>query len=167
MKALKIALGVVAVLAIGLVVFLATFDIGKYKGLIQDQAKAATGRELVIGGIHMAISLTPTVVLDDVTFSNAPWGSRPQMVTVKRIEATASLLPLLSGKVSISKIALGDADVLLEVNKQGKANWEFEGQEAAKDAKAAPAQQSQALNIDAIDVNGLKLAYKEDRKSVV
>ena len=64
MKIAKIVAGiVVAVLVVVLVIFLATFDIGKYKGTIQDQAKAATGRNVQIGDIKMSFSLTPAVTL--------------------------------------------------------------------------------------------------------
>jgi len=160
MKALKILAAVVAVVIVGLVIFIATFDVGKYKGVIEQQAKAATGRDVTIGNIKMAVSLTPTVLVEDVTLANAEWGSRPQMVTLKRLEAQAELLPLLSGTIKIGKIEVGDADVLLEVNKAGKANWEFP-QAPKEPAKPETAQQQQALNIGALEAKNLKLAYKD------
>ncbi|TAL00805.1 MAG: AsmA family protein [Rhodospirillaceae bacterium] len=163
MKALKIAAAVIAVLVIGLGIFLATFDVGKYKGLIEEQAKAATGRDVTIGTVRMALSLTPTVLVEDVTLANAPWGSRPQMVTVKKLEARAALLPLLSGHIDIGKISVSDADVLLEVNKQGVANWEFAG--ASKDATAPqnPSGAQSALSVGAVEVTNLKLGYKDEK----
>jgi len=137
MKALKIAGGVIAVVIVGLVIFLVTFDVSQYKGLIQDQAKAATGREVKIGDIKLAVSLTPAIVLSDVSLANATWGSRPEMLTVKRFEASVQLIPLLSGFVKVSGLKVVEGDALLEVNKDGKANWEFDVPPAPADQPAS------------------------------
>jgi uncharacterized protein involved in outer membrane biogenesis len=160
MKALKIVGGILAVIVIGLVIFIATFDVGKYKGMIEEQAKLATGREVKIGGLHMAVSLTPTVIVEDITVANAPWGSKPTMLSVKRIEAHASLLPLLTGKVDISKIGVETADALLEVNKQGVGNWEFDTTKGGTQARPSQEQTTQ-LNVGAISVKDLKIDYKD------
>lgn len=153
MKALKISLAVVALLIVAVVVFLLTFDVGQYKGLIQDQAKAATGRELKIGDIKMGLSLTPTVIITDVTFANAPWGSKPEMLTAKSVSVGLSLMPLLSGEVKVSDVALAGADALLEVNRDGKPNWEF-GEKSAST-------ETPPITIDTVAVDGLKLAYRD------
>ncbi len=159
MKVAKIAGIIVAVLVVVLVIFIATFDIGKYKGVIQDQAKAATGREVVIGDIKMAFSLTPAVTLSSVTVANAPWGSRPQMVILKSAVARLALIPLLSGKVDIASITAEDPDLWLETDRQGKGNWEFTSAPAAGQAKGGDA----ALNVGALGAKGLKLNYKDGK----
>ena len=112
MKAWKIVAAVVAVLVIGFVAFVLTFDIGKYKGAIEAQAKAATGREVAIGSIRMGLSLTPTIVLTDVSVANAPGGSRPQMIIMKSVSAQVELLPLLSNQVNVNKITMDGPDIL-------------------------------------------------------
>jgi uncharacterized protein involved in outer membrane biogenesis len=33
--------------------------------------------------------------VENVTFQNAPWGSRPEMVRVKNLQIQVSLLPLI------------------------------------------------------------------------
>ncbi|MBX7199819.1 MAG: AsmA family protein [Rhodospirillaceae bacterium] len=160
MKIAKIAGIVIAVLVVVLAIFIATFDIGKYKGLIQDQAKAATGRDVAIGDIKMAFSLTPAVTLSDVTLANAPWGSRPQMVVLKSAEAHLSLIPLLSGKIDIASITAEDPDLWLETDRQGKGNWEFTGAAPA----GAPAKSGDAaLNVGALGAKNLKLSYKDGK----
>ena len=153
MKAVKIIAGVVVVLIIAVAGFVLTFDVAKYKGLIQDQAKAATGRDVTIGNIKLAISLNPGVVISDVTLSNAPWGSKPVMVSAKRIEASTQLIPLLSGNIKIAGLKLVDADILLEVNKDGKPNWEFD---VPPSTSPAP-----ALSIPTFNGSNLKLEYRD------
>ncbi|MDX2145572.1 MAG: AsmA family protein [Rhodospirillaceae bacterium] len=154
MKALKIiGIGLVVIVA-AIVGVLLTVDVGAYKGIIQDQAKAATGREVKIGEVSLAISLTPAIVVTDLSFANAPWGSRPEMATIKRIEAGTQLIPLLLGTVNISGLKVIDADVLLEVNAAGKSNWTF-------DVPADPNAKPIPLNISGVDAQGLKLAYRD------
>src|SRR4051812_47875298 len=99
MNITKIAGIVLAVLFLLVLVFAATFDIGKYKGLIENKARTATGRTVSIGDIRLAASLTPTITLLDVKVANAPWGTRAEMVTIKRVDIAAELLPLLHGQV--------------------------------------------------------------------
>jgi len=157
MKAVKIVAGIVVVLIIAVAGFLLTFDVSQYKGLIQEQAKAATGREVKIGDIKLSISLNPAIVISDVALANAPWGSRPEMVTAKRIEASTQLIPLLSGNVKIAGLKLVDADVLLEVNKDGKPNWEF-------DVPPSPSSPAPALSIPSFTGSNLKLAYRDAKQ---
>lgn len=159
MKVLKIVGGLVVLVIVGVVIFAMTFDIAKYKGTIEAQTKAATGRDITIGDIRMGISLTPTIVLTDVALGNAPWGSRPQMMIVKKLEAKIELLPLLSSQVNITKIAVDGADMLLETNKAGQQNWVF--QTAAPPQDAAPAGDQQAVNVSAIDATNMKIAIKD------
>lgn len=81
---LIVAAGVVLVIIVAAVVALRSMDFNKYKGLIAGQVKSATGRELKIGGnINLEIGFSPAVVVEDVSFANAPWGSRPDMVKVR------------------------------------------------------------------------------------
>jgi uncharacterized protein involved in outer membrane biogenesis len=161
MKILKIVAGVAAVLIAGVVVALMTVDVSQYKGVIQDQAKAATGREVTIGDIKLSLSLSPAIVVTDVKVANAPWGSRPQMLTAKSLEAQTQLVPLLFGTVNISGLKLVDPDVILETDAQGKGNWEFTP--ATQQTTAAPGDSPDVppLNISGVAVEGLKLAYRD------
>ncbi|WP_404380637.1 AsmA family protein [Caenispirillum salinarum] len=121
LKGLGIAV-VAAVVAVAAI--LMSVDVNQYRGVIEEQAEAATGRDLSIGGpIELSISLSPAVVLQDVAFANAPWGSRPEMVTARRLEAQVELLPLLSGEIKVRRLVLVGPDVLLEVNEDGVGNW--------------------------------------------
>ena len=120
MKIAKIAGIVAAVLFLVVLIFAATFDIGKYKTTIESEAKEATGRTVSIGDIRLAASLTPTMTLLDVKVSNAPWGTRPQMATIKRVDVAAELLPLLRGQVRIASVVLDEPDLWLEADARGR-----------------------------------------------
>ena len=112
-------LAVIAVLLVAVVVagvaVLKSMDFNEYRGLIAEQVKAATGRDLTIAGdLRLDISLTPAVAVEGVTFANAAWGSRPEMVTLRRLEVQVELLPLLTGDVRVTRVVLIGLDALLD-----------------------------------------------------
>ncbi|MBT4738965.1 MAG: AsmA family protein, partial [Rhodospirillaceae bacterium] len=153
-----IAGGVVVVLVAGVFVVLATVDINQYKGVIQDQVAAATGRTLTIEGeLELSVSLSPAIELNGVRFQNAEWGSRSDMAVIERIEASVPLLPLVFGNIEVRRLALINPDILLERNAQGQANREFQSEETVADAEA----EASALAISAIEIDGAILAFKD------
>lgn len=147
-KTIKIIFIVVPLLVVALVVgaiaVLMTTDFNQYKPLIAEKTKEATGRDLVIAGdLELGISLTPSVSVAGVSLSNASWSKRPEMVKVERFEAQMSLIPLAFGVIDVQRIVLVGADILLEVDKTGRANFDFKAP-GAKEEPAAPAEQPAA-----------------------
>lgn len=125
----------------------------------------ATGRRFTVGDIGLGLSLRPTVELRDVALANIEGGSRPEMLTARRVEVQAALLPLLSSRVEITRVVLDQPDLLLERTPQGRANWEFRP-EAAPARPAAPAQpaggnQPLALEVGSIRLEGGRLAWRD------
>jgi uncharacterized protein involved in outer membrane biogenesis len=133
--------GLVVVIVGGAVIAVKSIDFNQYRSTIADQVKLATGRDLKIAGdLDVGISLTPTVSVNDVSFSNASWGSRPEMVTVKRFEGQLELLPLISGDIRVKRIVLKGADILLETDAKGQGNWVFAPASPAAQTESAPAE---------------------------
>lgn len=129
----------VAALLVAVVAILKSQDFNQYKGLVAEKVKEATGRDLMLAGdVELALSLTPALAVNDVTFANATWGSRPEMVKLKRLEAQVRLLPLISGRVEVDRIVLKGADILLETNDKGQPNWSFQAAAGGATATAAP-----------------------------
>lgn len=124
---------VVLVLVFG-IVYLNSIDFNQYKSQISEQVRAATGRELVIeGNLDLSVSLSPKVAVDGVSFSNAEWGTRKEMVTVKRLVVQVNLLPLLFGDIQVAQLVLEEPDILLETDAGGTGNWVFRaGEESAE-----------------------------------
>ncbi|MFO1028319.1 MAG: AsmA family protein [Acetobacteraceae bacterium] len=118
--------GVTALAAAGIGVAVATFDPNSLKPRIIEAVHKATGRDLTIGGdIRLRPSLWPTVEVADVSLSNPPGFSRPQMATLKQMRLSLALLPLLSREVEIDSLTLVQPDILLERKPDGQANWQF------------------------------------------
>ncbi len=118
---------VVAVVVAGYVV-LSGMEFDDLRERIEAEAKAATGRDLVIGGkIDLVVSLTPAIAIEQVSFANADWGSRAEMITLDRFEVEVALLPLLSGDIEIRRLVVVRPNILLETDAEGRANWSLEG----------------------------------------
>ncbi len=117
---------IVAVLVAGYAI-VSSLDLQKVAAFAKQEVKGATGRDLLVEGpIELSVSLTPSIDLQDVRFANAPWGSRPEMMTLKRLEIEVELLPLLFGDVVVRRLVAVAPDLLLESDAQGRGNWEFE-----------------------------------------
>jgi uncharacterized protein involved in outer membrane biogenesis len=135
-RILKFLLVAVPLLLIAVVVggiaVLKSTDFNQYKTEIAAEVKKATGRDLIIAGdLRVEISLNPAVAVEGVSFANADWGSRPEMVALDRFEARIAVLPLLFGRLEIDQLVLVGADILLEVDEKGRANFDFGGAKSA------------------------------------
>ena len=122
-----IAVAAVIVLVVGIAaVAIARFDPNTYKPDIVAAVKRATGRDLALNGkISLKPSLWPTIQVGDVTFSNPPGFSRPQMASLQGMELQLGLLPLLSGQFAIERLVLIHPDILLETDAAGHSNWQM------------------------------------------
>jgi uncharacterized protein involved in outer membrane biogenesis len=132
----------------------------------------ATGRRFAVGDISLALSLRPTVALTDIALANAEGGSRPNMLTARRVEVQAALLPLLSRRLEIARVVVTEPDILLEVNAEGRPNWQFRPQapEAAPPAPSpGPAEPSGqpsdplALAVESLRLDRARIAYRDAR----
>ncbi|SEP32384.1 Uncharacterized protein involved in outer membrane biogenesis [Rhodospirillales bacterium URHD0017] len=118
--------GVVALLIVVLLALPSLIDLNARKPEITALVKKVTGRELVIAGpISLSILPTPTVTLSGVKFFNVPGSKNPNMVEVRTVTVKPSLGALLTGNVEVSEVTLVEPKIVLEINAEGKPNWEF------------------------------------------
>ena len=164
---LKIIGGITLLLLIALAVFISTFDINKYKPDIITLVKEKTGRDFNIeGDLKFGYSLVPTVIVDGVRFGNAKWSSNPAMVKIGHFEAQISLLPLLTGSISVNRLVLSDADILLETRKDGTGNWQIESpatsaQGPQKTPETPRVGKIPGFNISEVHIKKSKLTYRD------
>ncbi|MGD1880593.1 MAG: AsmA family protein [Kiloniellaceae bacterium] len=127
MKKLLIGLGVVVALLVAVVVVVSFIPLDRYKGEIQARVKEQTGRDLRIDG-DISLSLFPPVAIsvENVGFANAPGASTAEMATIDRLDVALQILPLLSGEVAIDRFILEKPVINLEVDAEGKPNWQLE-----------------------------------------
>lgn len=156
MKKLLIGLAVVVVLLIAAGVVISLIPLDSYKGEIQARVKEATGRDLRIDG-DISLSLFPPVAVsvEDVGFANAPGATTPEMATIDRLDVALQILPLLGGEVAIDRFILEGPVINLEIDEQGRANWQLQTAEA--EAAPAPSAESGEESTGGAAVSDLRL----------
>lgn len=127
----KWILGIIVFLIVAVTVaiyaILSSYDLNDLKPQLARMVKDTTGRELFLGGdIELEIGLTPTLVIQDVSFQNVSWGSRPELAKIRRLEIKLAVLPLFRRIILFKRLILIDPDILIETNRAGKSNIEFE-----------------------------------------
>ncbi|MBS0524607.1 MAG: AsmA family protein [Proteobacteria bacterium] len=130
------AAGVVGVLIVALLIAPSLIDLDRYKPQIVAEVKKATGRDLVIDGpASLSLLPLPSATVSGVKFFNMPGAKNPNMVEVKSITVKPSVLALLVGRLAVDEVTLVEPKIVLEINAEGKPNWEF----APSVAEAKPA----------------------------
>ena len=166
-KLAKYGLLFVFILLAVIIGFLLTLDVNHYKAELIQVVKDKTGREFQINGdLKLALSLIPTIAVNEVSFGNAGWGSQPDMLTANRFEAEIALIPLLQGDVRINRLVLVKPDLFLETNAEGIGNWALElaGTEGTDKEQAAPAAPgTPGFDVREISVEDARLNYKNGR----
>lgn len=167
MRILKWVAAVVVLLVAGAVIAVLTVDVNRFKPQIVAGVESATGRKLDIAQ-DMKLSLWPLGIgVKQVSFANASWGSRPQMATVGEFTAQVDLMALIGGQVKVDSLVLNDVDLLLEKDRQGRANWDFAGQKPAPQQQPqtqSPAQPSGVTTIPSIEnvsLKNVRVAYRD------
>ena len=111
-------------------------DLNARKAEVIAAVKKATGRDLVIDGpVSLRLLPIPTATVTGVKFFNVAGAKNPNMVEVKSVTVRFSLLALLVGNIDVSEVTLVEPKIVLEINAEGKPNWEF----APSVAEAKPA----------------------------
>jgi AsmA family protein len=138
LKILAWIVGVLLVLVIALVLFVALFNWNRFKPTIDDKVSAAIGRPFVIrGNIDAAwqrepsesglssLIPWPTFTAQDIRIGNPSWARQPQFVQLDALRLRISPLPLLAHHVYVPWIQLFGPRVDLERNSLGQANWQL------------------------------------------
>jgi uncharacterized protein involved in outer membrane biogenesis len=133
----------VGVLVLALIVLMGLFDWNWLRGPIGRYASAQTGRTVRLEGdlkVHL-LTLSPRVDVGGLTVGNPRWGPPTHMAKAGNVSLTVKLLPLLTGRLVVPRLAVEKADLALLRDAQGRANWDFSnGKKAEKPLKLPPIQ---------------------------
>ncbi|WCD79837.1 AsmA family protein [Pseudomonas sp. TUM22785] len=122
-----------------LVVFVATFDWNRIKPTLNARVSETLGRPFAING-DLSVRWQrepeeeglrawvpwPHVKAEDLTLGNPEWAKEQQFVTLARVEASLSPLPLLWKTVTIPRIDLTEPRADLKRRADGSNNWTFD-----------------------------------------
>ncbi|HUH85808.1 MAG TPA: AsmA family protein [Stellaceae bacterium] len=160
MKKLLIGVGILVLLLVIAVVAIPFFvPVDSLKAELVTKVKEATGRDLRVEG-PVSFSILPSIALvaQNVSFSNPPGASSPDMARFSKLDVALKLMPLLSRRVEIAKLTLVDPVINLEIDKQGRPNWQFgAAAAAAKPTSPAPAAPATPAGGGGASLSGLEL----------
>ncbi len=158
----QLILGIIGLVILAMVVgtvLLSLQDANKFKDIIARKVSEKTGRELTIAGnFDLSISFSPSLTADGVTFENAAWGSRPEMLKLGHVEAKVALFPILGGNLEIERLILDDMDLLAETNEDGIGNWVFGDRKTADDGDDGD---GELPVIEDLRINNALLRYRD------
>jgi uncharacterized protein involved in outer membrane biogenesis len=103
-------------LLLAIAILIAIWDWNWFKGPIEHQVQARTGRRLDIGGdLDVDLGRVTTIRAGQLRFANAAWSKQPTMASVRQLAFGIEVWPLLFHRqVRIPEIHLGHPDLLLE-----------------------------------------------------
>ncbi len=171
LAALAAAGVVVALVAGGAGILVATFDPDAIKPRIVEAVRQATGRDIALNGpIGIKLSLLPTIQVHNLAFANPLGFSRPAMATLDQAELRLDLLALLTGRIDIAQVTLIRPDILLEVNAKGQPNWVFErpapppaqpAAEPAAERAGESARARRAVHVASVRIRDGQVAFRD------
>jgi len=159
--------GLVAVLAVVVVLVAWLFDPNDYKDRIAAAVEEETGRSFVIEG-DLELKLFPwlRVTSGAMEMGNAPGFSDAPFARIEAVSASLRLMPLFSRRVEIGTVRLGGLALNLEVDAQGNNNWaDLADDEAAPDPAPAPRGDREFdladLSIGGVDIRDASVRYSD------
>jgi uncharacterized protein involved in outer membrane biogenesis len=158
-------------------VLLATFNWNHARPWINRQATEASGRQVEVRG-DLAVKWQrpdtpvtgwrgwvpwPRITMEDLVIGNPEWSTRERdMARVSRLSAVIDPLALLGHVVRIAELDIDKADVFLERDQRGAANWTFERDEKQQEPPSDWTVDLQQLTLNSVKAQVVDAASKLD-----
>jgi AsmA protein len=163
-RLLRWVLVALVLLVLALVALPFFVPVSVYKEQIIAQTKAATGRDMTIDGA-LRLSFWPAlgVSVEKVSFANVAGAREPVMATMESLLVGAELLPLLGGSLKVTELRLVKPVIHLEIDKQGRGNWVFDGASAPAAPTASSGPSGGDLSFRDVELTDGTLTYSDAR----
>ncbi len=179
LKAMAIITVIIVLLIVAATQLISTQDIFDQ---VSTKVEQTTGRTLTVNG-ELNLKVFPSLLLElnDVHFSNAKGGSKPNMATIDELLIHIPWLSIFSGQLTIEKFVINNPDILLEKTAEGKVNWQFspltksvakvdsstknlpEKSPTSDEKSALP--ESFDISLGQVEINGGKLTFIDHQSS--
>lgn len=158
-KILAWVVGILVVLIVAIILFIAFFDWNRLKPTINEKVSEAIGRPFAINGDLSAhwsrepgegglVGLIPWPHFRalDITVANPDWAKNKRFATLESVEFRLSPFPLIAHRIVVPEIRLGRPRIALERVKNGDNTWTFKMPEST-----GPSEWQMELNAIAFD----------------
>lgn len=173
MKILKYALlaiaGIVVLVVIAVVIFIATFDPNKYKPELAAAVKDKTGRTLAIEG-NIGLKVFPSIGIAVGKTSLSERNSSRSFARFEEARVSLALIPLFSRQVVVDRVTLSGLNADLVKRKDGTTNFDDlmgapgRGGAARPQSKPKPDPQREAVHLDiaGIEIRSSAVSWRDD-----
>lgn len=164
-KILAWVLGILVLLIVAIVLFIAFFDWNRLKPTINEKVSEAIGRPFAINGDLSAqwsrepgegglagLIPWPHFTARDITVANPEWAKDKHFATLDSIQFRLSPFPLIAHRIVVPEIRLGQPHVALQRQKNGDNTWTFKLPEST-----GPSEWQLELNAIAFDKGRIDL----------
>jgi uncharacterized protein involved in outer membrane biogenesis len=156
-----------AALVLSGAVFVLIFDWNWLKSGVTQRVADASHRDFAIeGDIEGEWRLTPRIAATGIRIGNAPWAGTSDMLRIERLEFRIDLVQLIKGSVVLPEVKIVGAEIDLQKNAEGMANWDFSPiSEAGAVAEATiPDERNEFPIIGRLTVERSRLRYSDAAK---
>ncbi len=155
-RAVGWAAGIVGFIALAVIAGLVLFDWNLLRSPLAHWVTQETGRDFAIeGDLQGEFSLTPSLRARDIRLGNAEWADTPNMVEIAELAVHLDLRGLLRGHVVVSEVRVTGAQIHLETDAQGRANWDLEA------LPALPEERVEVPHLERLIIEDSRLTLRE------
>ncbi|MEZ5758453.1 MAG: AsmA family protein [Emcibacteraceae bacterium] len=159
MKKVGIGAGILLVILIGSALVVPSFiDWNKYKSQIETTASDLSDRKVMINGdLSLSILPSPSFSARDVSVSNVEGGQATNFISLKSVDVNVAFFPLLRGEIQVKKFILIEPVIAIEIDSNGKGNWEFGSENDAPDDKGSTTD----LSFEQFQIEDGQISYQD------
>jgi len=138
MRRIGIAAGIVLVLLTVIVaVFVATFNVNRYRGTIQSQLEKRLARKVTMGEMHLSL-FPPRFRAENLTVAEDPaFATGRAFAQTRELDLSVRLFPLLKGVIQVDSLDLRHTSIELVKSRRGA--WNFASLGRASESSAGGA----------------------------
>ncbi|MGA0571828.1 AsmA family protein [Variovorax sp. VNK109] len=150
--------GLVVLIIVAMAIFVATFDVNKYKPLAAAWAKQHYSRTLDIQG-PLSLTVFPRVGIKVDGASLSERGRADLFAQVESAEFSLEFMPLLQGRAEVSRVSARGVRLAYERDAQGRTNIDdlLTAGKPAEDASQPRSSEDQSPGLSTIDVAAVEL----------
>ena len=167
----KLWLGLALAVTVILLVVLALpflVDADRYRGLIEEKAEEALGRDVRLGEIQLSILPALGLRAADVAIGALPEEGGGDLVTAASLRIGARLLPLLSQRLEVTSIVLEEPSMVLARDPEGSWNVErlVVREPAAEDAATGDEPGKSEVSIASLRLTGGRVTLRDAARNL-
>jgi AsmA protein len=167
MKAFKVVLLVLgAVIALTILAGIAVVLLVKPNDFRDDIARAverSTGRHLAIDGdLHLRFFPWLAIEVDRVALGNPPGFGDAPFIAAQSLRVGVRLMPLLSKRLEVSRVAVDGLEANLLARADGRANWQGFG--SGEKSESGGGSSLRETKIAGLDLTHARIRYRDEAK---